>query len=472
MASAFRQRSAEEIHRIVWFLRLFLFTDLFGVSLVIPLLPTVYQQVQLDKQWRGWFSSVFGIAQLAGGYVTGRVSDTHGRKAVLYINCFGATLAYCLIGFSVLVDQVALAWFLLLMSRAIVGLVKQSYTVSSAIISDICVGDRRTSELSRLSSAAGMAFVIGPLISPFLGYLGGGTYVPLFAATMILFSCGIAVWLFLEETRQPQSGVDPQKIEKKGKQPKSAGARATTAGDSNDDGSHEVNAVITRSAARRMAATSSHKSKASTAVDDVTEPATEVVGEEVVPALPWIVYCVACARLFNELGVNLSRNVMFLSDAGSWKGIEIPPLGTIMSVSSTAGVLTNAFVIPYITHRISTLRMLQLSSVGFLVVGVAATSPIFTSVPGYFALLCLRVFFCSGVTQSCTSLLSHLAGRNRVGRVLGLASSFDSVAYIVAPLAVGYLLQYASVEAVDILSAVCAGVVVVLVFMSVGKDYL
>jgi len=42
----------------------------------------------------------------------------------------------------------------------------------------------------------------------------------------------------------------------------------------------------------------------------------------------------------------------------------------------------------------------------------------------------------------------------------------------VAPLAVGYLLQYASVEAVDILSAVCAGVVVVLVFMSVGKDYL
>ena len=136
-------------------LRLAVFIDLLAVSLVVPLLPQRYKDLGVAPALVGIVSSVYSASQIVGGIIFGLLSDrTLGRRTVLLVSMGGAALSYAIIG-------LATSLPLLIFSRVLVGLVKQTMTISSAIISTWTSKAERTDALGQLSSVAMLAFLLG-----------------------------------------------------------------------------------------------------------------------------------------------------------------------------------------------------------------------------------------------------------------------------------------------------------------------
>ena len=104
------------------------FLDLVGVALVVPNLVFRWKDVGITPEGLGAVQSIYSGAQLVGGLILGHVGDRLlGRKRVLLLSFAGACVSYLLVG---LADSI----WLLVLSRVVVGLVKQTMTVSSALL--------------------------------------------------------------------------------------------------------------------------------------------------------------------------------------------------------------------------------------------------------------------------------------------------------------------------------------------------
>ena len=93
-----------------------------------------------------------------GGLLIGYLGDNVlGRKRVLLLSFAGAGLSYLLVG-------VADSLGLLVLSRVIVGLVKQTMTTSTALVTQLSDSAGRTAALAKLGSATTLASVVGTSI--------------------------------------------------------------------------------------------------------------------------------------------------------------------------------------------------------------------------------------------------------------------------------------------------------------------
>jgi len=103
--------------------------DLIGVALIQPLISALYKILELDPITYGVVGSVYGFMQFVFAPIMGHISDTHGRRLVLFISFCGSAISYFTLGFAATVGT-------LIISRAIVGVVKQTLTIAEACITD------------------------------------------------------------------------------------------------------------------------------------------------------------------------------------------------------------------------------------------------------------------------------------------------------------------------------------------------
>ena len=167
-------------------IKIIVLIDFFGVSLVVPLLSSYFRDAGIVSY--GFISSIYFGSQLIGGIFIGFLSDYLRKKDILLLSFVGSIVSYCIVGFS------SNAW-LLLGSRVIVGLVKQTMTISTAIITELTDSDpiARSSELGHISALITAAFIIGPSV-------GGILYkydkkLPALAASLC-FVCNIILCIF------------------------------------------------------------------------------------------------------------------------------------------------------------------------------------------------------------------------------------------------------------------------------------
>jgi len=133
--------------------------DLFAVSLVVPLLPIRYKELGVQPVMIGFIGSIYSAAQIVGGLVFGIVGDRlPDRRYVLLISFAGAALSYSLVG---LASEV----WVLAVSRAVVGLVKQTMTASKAMTLQWSDETTRASALGLISSAMTVAWVTGSAVT-------------------------------------------------------------------------------------------------------------------------------------------------------------------------------------------------------------------------------------------------------------------------------------------------------------------
>lgn len=173
--------------------------DMFSVALVVPLLHQYFKDAGVTSaSLRELLSSLFSGSQIVGGLVIAFLSDYGllSRKHILYASFLGSALSYSLIVYGGIQG--------LILSRIIVGAVKQTSTVSTAMITSYTTNDNRSIYFGKIGSAATLAFMIGPGVGGYL-FKHVDTRAPaLLASLLFLVNFVLTVFLLPLENHVPK----------------------------------------------------------------------------------------------------------------------------------------------------------------------------------------------------------------------------------------------------------------------------
>ena len=157
--------------------------DLLAVSLVVPLLPARFRELGVSSKALGLVGSTYSVAQIVGGLALGALSDgALGRKGLLLLNFVGAGSAYAMVGWPSAPFEV------LVLSRVVVGLCKQTMTASTALMTELTEpGAERALWIGRVSSAAQVSWIAGQSLGGYLNSFGDARYPSAVAVGLYAF---------------------------------------------------------------------------------------------------------------------------------------------------------------------------------------------------------------------------------------------------------------------------------------------
>ncbi|QSB10053.1 MFS transporter [Lysinibacillus fusiformis] len=168
-----------------------LFIAFLGIGLVIPVLPTIMNELHISGSVVGYMVAAFAITQLIASPIAGKLVDTIGRKVMIVAGLFIFGLSEFLFGFGRSVE-------ILFVSRMLGG-VSAAFIMPAvtAYIADITTLAQRPKALGYMSAAISTGFIIGPGIGGFLAEIG--TRVPFYAAGVLGLFAAILSFMFLKE---------------------------------------------------------------------------------------------------------------------------------------------------------------------------------------------------------------------------------------------------------------------------------
>ncbi len=174
--------------------------DAVGIGLVFPILPrllgevTHYPNIVLTV---GVMTALYAAVQFLFAPVLGALSDIFGRCPVLLVSLAGAAVDYVFMA-------CATQLWMLLLGRAVAGLTSANVSVSTAYLTDISPGEKRTRRFGFSNAMFGIGFIIGPVLGGFLGDYW--VRLPFIAAAVLNAGNLLLTWFFLPESRMPVPG--------------------------------------------------------------------------------------------------------------------------------------------------------------------------------------------------------------------------------------------------------------------------
>ena len=139
-----------------------LFIAFLGIGLVIPVTPTIMNELSISGATVGYMVSAFAFAQLILSPLAGRAVDKYGRKPMIIIGLFIFSMSELLFGLGQQVE--------VLFASRILGGVSAAFIMPAvtAFIADITTNETRPKALGYMSAAISTGFIIGPGIGGFL----------------------------------------------------------------------------------------------------------------------------------------------------------------------------------------------------------------------------------------------------------------------------------------------------------------
>ncbi|MFJ3388587.1 MFS transporter [Lysinibacillus sp. NPDC086135] len=177
-----------------------LFIAFLGIGLVIPVLPTLMNELKISGSVVGYMVAAFAITQLIVSPIAGKMVDTIGRKIMIVAGLF-------IFGFSELLFGLGRTVEILFISRMLGG-VSAAFIMPAvtAYIADITTLSQRSKALGFMSAAISTGFIIGPGIGGFLAEIG--TRIPFYAAGILGFLAAILSILLLKEPTRASDDVE------------------------------------------------------------------------------------------------------------------------------------------------------------------------------------------------------------------------------------------------------------------------
>ncbi|MBF0182908.1 MAG: MFS transporter [Magnetococcales bacterium] len=168
------------------------FMDLLGFGMVLPLMPlyAADPRFQATAAEIGWLMALFSLMQFLFAPLWGRLSDRIGRRPVLLIGLFGSSFSYLLYG-------LASSLWLLMLARALAGIMGANIAVAQAALADLTTPETRTKAMGLIGVAFGLGFILGPALGS-LTSEHGVSAAPLLAA-LITGLNGLAAFFWLGE---------------------------------------------------------------------------------------------------------------------------------------------------------------------------------------------------------------------------------------------------------------------------------
>lgn len=164
------------------------FMDLFGVSMIIPLLSHHVKFLGASPTVAGIVGSTYGILQLFSSTIVGSWSDVVGRRYSLLTCLLLSAFGYCLLGMST-----SIALFVL--ARIPVGLFKHSLSICRALLSDLVSESERPVVMGHFNAASSVGFILGPVVGGYLTEQDGGFYTSAFTCAAIFVLNAGLVWM-------------------------------------------------------------------------------------------------------------------------------------------------------------------------------------------------------------------------------------------------------------------------------------
>ncbi|MGQ9586281.1 MAG: MFS transporter [Anaerolineae bacterium] len=182
--------------RALTLLFLFVFVDVLGFSLILPLLPYYADSFGATPTVVGFLLGANALTQLIGAPILGRLSDRYGRRPLLILSIAGTVVSFVLLG-------LARSLWMLFLSRILDGLLGGNISLAQAYITDVTNDKDRARGLGLIGAAFGLGFIFGPALGGTLS-AGGNYALPAFAAAGLAFVNLLGVLVWLPESLPPE----------------------------------------------------------------------------------------------------------------------------------------------------------------------------------------------------------------------------------------------------------------------------
>lgn len=346
-----------------------------GIGILSPVLPFIVQQY-ISNQHNlalvvGWLIAVYSLCQFIAAPGLGMLSDRYGRRPLLLLCLLGSAIGYMLIG-------VGGALWVLFLGRMIDGLTGGNFSILYAYVGDISKPEERARYFGLLGAAAGVGFMIGPVIGGFASLVS--YQAPLYLAAAIIVADVLWGYFNIPE---------------------------------------------------------SHRKELRTEQTNLTElnPFKQLRNVFSLPHLRWLLLATLCFSF--AFAVFGSMTTVLVKQSLGWNAASI---GLIFFVVGVGDILMQGVLIGRVLPIFGELKLaiagLVSEMMAYLLVGLIALipSPLFLWVG--------IVFFTVGsglLEPSLGGLLSRAAGPRRQGIVMGGSQSLEALARILGPLWGGVL---------------------------------
>ena len=164
--------------------------DVFGYSMVLPLLPEIGKVFGASDFLIGILISSNAFSALIFGPIWGKLSDRYGRKPILLISQVGTGVAFLLLALS---NSIEMIFF----SRIFDGIFGGQLPVIRAYIADITTAETRSSKIGRIMVGNTLGMILGPSIGGLLGVINW-RFPGLFASGLSIINITLTLKVLVE----------------------------------------------------------------------------------------------------------------------------------------------------------------------------------------------------------------------------------------------------------------------------------
>ena len=185
------------------FILLTVFIDMMAVGLIIPVLPHWVGEFTTSAAdqayWYGVIGLAYGLANFFASPILGRLSDQFGRRPILLLGFTGFAISF--FGLAL-----AHALWVLIVVRAVGGMLQANAAVANAYVADISTPEQRAKRFGMIGAMFGMGYMLGPVLGGILG--DKDLHLPFYVAGTLAVLNAIYGWWVLPESlpahkRQP-----------------------------------------------------------------------------------------------------------------------------------------------------------------------------------------------------------------------------------------------------------------------------
>lgn len=183
------------LNKVIFLVLVNLFIVFLGVGLVIPVMPTLMKEMNLEGSTMGYLVAAFAFAQLLVSPIAGKWVDSIGRKKLIVIGMLIFGLSEMLFGLGQDVK-------ILYISR-ILGGISAAFIMPAvtAFVADSTSLRERPKAMGYVAAAISAGFIIGPGIGGFLAE--HGTRLPFFFAALLGLVGSVFSLVILKEPQRP-----------------------------------------------------------------------------------------------------------------------------------------------------------------------------------------------------------------------------------------------------------------------------
>ncbi|HDW3056926.1 TPA: MFS transporter [Bacillus cereus] len=185
-----------------------LFMVSLGLGLMIPVLPTLMNELDISGSTVGYLVAIYAITQFITSPFSGKWVDQYGRKPTIILGLLIFSVSELLFGIGENVYVLFISRILGGFSNALI------FPAVTAFIADVTSENERPKAMGYMSAAINTGFLIGPGIGGFLADIN--MRMPFFVAALIGALSVVFSFLLLKEPNEFEEKNEQKEMETKG----------------------------------------------------------------------------------------------------------------------------------------------------------------------------------------------------------------------------------------------------------------